>query len=206
MDAPFAATRPCRQQDYPEWHRGRARYAVWSLPVDCPQVLARLHAARARLGAWLHGDCRRQAHITLFVCGFPAATPRFDDDFPAVRLAAQLDALQRLATEAFVLRIGGLRSFASAPYLAVEDPAQRLEPLRAALAAHSAEIRQAPYQPHLTVGRYARAISAAALHRRLAGAAELPALELPVRELHYSTYAARDLAGPLRCEQRLRLA
>lgn len=205
MDAPFAATLPCRGGDYPDWHRGRSRYALWSLPVECPRILARLAEARARLGDWLHQDCRRQAHITLFVCGFPAQSLQFDDDFPAARLAAQLDALRRLRAAPFVLRIGGLRSFASAPYLTVDDPDASLAPLRAALAAQGAEIRQAPYRPHLTVGRYARAVAHAELQRRLAASVDHTPLSLPVRELHYATYAAADLAGPLRCERRLAL-
>ncbi|MCQ4347069.1 2'-5' RNA ligase family protein [Pseudomonas stutzeri] len=202
---PEAHSLPCEWRDYPEWHRGRNRYAVWTLPVDCPQILARLERARAHLGAWLHGAGRRQAHVSLFVCGFPSAAPHFDDDFPAARLDAQLDALRRLAAGPFELHIGGLRSFASAPFLAVADPHERLAGLRAALAACGPEIRQAPYRAHLTVGLYARAIPRAQLARQLAAFAEREPLRLPVRELHLSSYAATDLSGPLRCERRLRL-
>ena len=200
-----AATLPCTLRDHPDWHRGRARYWLWSIPVDCPPVLQRLQAARALLGDWLHAPGARQAHITLFVCGFPAQSPQFDDDFPATRLAAQLDALRRLRAAPFVLRIRGLRSFASAPYLTVDDPDASLAPLRAVLAAQGAEIRQAPYRPHLTVGRYACAVAHAELQRRLAASVDHTPLNLPVRELHYATYAAADLAGPLRCERRLAL-
>lgn len=195
----------CEQRDYPEWHRGRSRYAVWTLPVDCPHVLARLQRARAHLGDWLHADYRRQAHVTLFVCGFPTERAQLDDDFPAVRLAAQIDALHELRASPFQLQIGGLDSFASAPFLAVGDPGQRLAPLRAALAAHGMEIRQAPYHPHLTVGLYARSLPGAQLRQRLAGFAEHEPLTLSVDALHYSTYTATELFGPLRCERRLQL-
>ncbi len=193
----------CERRDYPEWHRGRTRYGVWTLPVDCPRILARLERARAHLGAWLHGDYRRQAHITLFVCGFPAEAARFDDDFPGERLSAQFDALRRLADRPFELQVGGLDSYASAPFLTVGDPDRRLGALRAALAAHSAEIRQAPYHPHLTVGLFARAVPRQALQKRLGEFADAELLPLPVRELHYSTYAAAELFGTLRTEHRL---
>lgn len=200
-----AQTIACERRDYPEWHRGRQRYGVWTLPVDCPRVLARLTRARTHLGAWLHADYRRQAHVTLFVCGFPAGQARFDDDFPADRLAAQLDALRRLDARPFELHIGGLDSYASAPFLTVDDPDQRLEPLRAALAGHSAEIRQSPFHAHLTVGLYARTVAGAGLQQRLGGFTDSEPLALPVRELHYSTYAAAELSGPLRTEHRLAL-
>lgn len=195
----------CERRDYPQWRRGRQRYAVWTLPVDCPRVLARLARAQAHLGDWLHVDYRRQAHITLFVCGFPAEAARFNDDFPGERLAAQLTALRQLDVGAFELQIGGLDSFASAPFLDVADPGRQLDALRAALGAHSTEIRQSPYHAHLTVGLYARAVPCAQLRQRLASFTDHTALTLPVRELHFSSYAAAELFGPLRTERRLAL-
>ena len=195
----------CEQRDYPEWHRGRSRYGVWTLPVECPQVLARVARTQAHLGDWLHAGYRRQAHITLFVCGFAAERVDFDDDFPAARLTAQLDALGALGARPLELHIGGLDSFASAPFLSVSDPAGRLEALRTVLAGHSAEIRQSPYHAHLTVGLYARSLPGAAIAERLACFAESAPLPLTVGELHYSTYAAAELFGPLRCERRLEL-
>lgn len=195
----------CARRDYPEWHRGRARYGVWTLPVDCPRILARLERAQAHLGDWLHGDYRRQAHVTLFVCGFPAAQAKFDDDFPSERLDAQIDALSALCASPFELQIGGLDSYASAPFLSVSDPDQRLEVLRAALGEHSAEVRQSPYHPHLTVDLYARAVPRTDLQRRLTAFGEDEPLALRVDELHYSTYAAAELFGPLRTERRVAL-
>ncbi|MNZ94896.1 hypothetical protein D3C78_1140160 [compost metagenome] len=200
-----AQTLACELRDYPEWHRGRARYGVWTLPVGCPRILARFERARAQLGDWLHDDYRRQAHITLFVCGFPAEHAQFDDDFPAARLAAQQQAVRKLDIGAFELQIGGLDSFASAPFLTVSDPEGRLDALRSALAAHSPEIRQSDYHAHLTVGLYARSVPRPCVQRQLAAFAEGDPLPLKVRELHYSSYAAAELFGPLHTEQRLTL-
>ncbi|MOA36941.1 hypothetical protein D3C78_1585000 [compost metagenome] len=87
----------------------------------------------------------------------------------------------------------------------MSDPDQRLEALRAALAGHSAEIRQSPFHAHLTVGLYSRTVPRADLQQRLGGFTDSEPLALPVRELHYSTYAATELSGPLRPEQRLAL-
>ena len=203
MPFPESHSLPCAWRDYPEWHRGRQRYAVWSLAVECPRIHARIARARTHLGAWLHDDYRRQAHITLFVCGFPAESAQFDDDFPQERLDTQCAALHALAGGPFELQIGGLESFASAPFLNVGDPEGRLATLRAALAARSAEVRQAPYLAHLTVGLYAQAVARADLQARLAAFTDREPLTLSVRELHYSSYAAAELCGPLRSERRL---
>lgn len=200
-----AQTLACELRDYPQWHRGRARYAVWTLPVECPHVLRRVERAQQHLGDWLHAGYLRQAHITLFVCGFPGEQARFDDDFPLERLAAQQQALRELRAGPLELHIGGLDSFASAPFLSVSDPHGGLDALRTALAGHSTEIRQSPYHAHLTVGLYARAVPRPALQQRLAAFTDREPLPLTVKELHYSTYAAAELFGPLRMERRLAL-
>jgi len=199
-------TLACELRDYPEWHRGRTRYAVWALPVECPQILARVQRAQQHLGDWLHQGYRRQAHITLFVCGFVAEQLQFDDDFPTERLTAQFNTLQRLDLSAFELQVGGLDSFASAPFLNVTDSTGQLEVLRRTLAAHSPEIRQSPYTPHLTVGLYAHSVPGEELGARMDTFADRAPLTLRVSELHYCSYAAGELFGPLHTEQRLILA
>lgn len=199
-------TLPCELRDYPQWHRGRQRYAVWSIPVDCPAVLARMQAARELLGDWLHPADQRQAHITLFVCGFIASQRQHSDDFTAPQLERQSQALAQLRPRAFSLQIGGLDSFASAAFLQVTDARQQLPLLRRQLAGATREIRQAPYHPHLTLGLYRQRIAAAAWRERATALAELPPLPLAVKELHYCSYQAQQLFGPLRVERRLPLA
>ncbi|WP_068829275.1 2'-5' RNA ligase family protein [Pseudomonas sp. BMS12] len=193
------------QRDYPEWHRGRPRYALWAIEVASPAILARLHSARELLGDWLHPAGQRQAHITLFVCGFPCQAAGHDDDIPLALLEAQRIALQRLHAERFELHIGGLDSFASAPFLRVEDPQGRLPALRQALAAVHPEIRQAAYLPHLTLGLYRRRISPEQWHARSAALRDCPALSLPVTALQLASYRAAELQGALRYDSRVAL-
>lgn len=205
MDAPFAATLPCRGGDYPDWHRGRSRYALWSLSVECPRILARLAEARARLGDWLHEDCRRQAHITLFVCGFASPQPVHNDDIAPAVLEAQCHALAALRQPAFELHIGDLDSFTSAAFLAVQEHGH-LERLRDLLAGLAPEVRQAPYAPHLTVGLYRRAVARATWQQHTRVLRDCPLLALPVRELQLLSYAASEPQGALRIEARVALA
>lgn len=196
---------PSLRTGYPEWHRGRPRYALWSIPLDCPAVLQRLHEARRLLGDWLHPVQGRQAHISLFVCGFPCAAPCLDDDIGTAVLQAQHRALASLNAAPFELQIGSLDSFASAAFLEVKDDG-RLEQLRQALAPLSREIRQAAYVPHLTVGLYRQAVSADHWRERAEPLRDCQPLALAVRELQLVSYDARELQGPLRVEARVALA
>lgn len=199
-----ATTLPGQLRDFPEWRQGRTRYWLWALPVECPAVLARMQAARELLGDWLHPPGPRQAHITLFACGFATAAPRLDDDIATSVLTAQRQALTDLRLRPFELRIGGLDSFASAAFLEVQEQG-RLDPLRATLDRHATEIRQAPYVPHLTLGLYRQAVTAADWRQRAEPLRDCPALALPVRELQLLSYAAAESQGPLRIEARVTL-
>ncbi len=190
---------PSEWRDYPEWHHGRPRYTLWSIPIEAPSVLERLDQARARLGDWLHPDYARQAHLTLFVCGFPNARPWRNDDIHPQRLQAQHEALQQLRLAPFVLNIGGLDSFASAPILRV-GPCATLQRIRTELARISPEIRQAGYMPHITVGLYRQRIERAAWLQRCAGLGDTPLLAQPVSRLERLSYQADQPWGPLRLE------
>lgn len=199
-----AATLPCTLRDHPDWHRGRARYWLWSIPVDCPAVLQRLQAARTCLGDWLHAPGARQAHITLFVCGFASPQPVHNDDIAPAVLEAQCHALAALRQPAFELHIGDLDSFTSAAFLAVQEHGH-LDRLRDTLAGLAPEVRQAPYAPHLTVGLYRRAVARATWQQHTRALRDCPPLALPVRELQLLSYAASEPQGALRIEARVAL-
>lgn len=190
-------------RDYPEWHRGRRRYAVWVVPVRDAAVLEYIEAARAQLADLIHPSPRRQPHLTLFVCGFPGDGPR-DDDFPARRLEQQLVSLEASAGAACRLPLARVDSFASAAFVPVGDPQERLAGWRRVLGESGCEIRQAPYVPHLTLGLYCQRVPAATLRQRLA-AVDAPPSSMAVDELQYVTFDARDQLGPLHVVHRLTL-
>lgn len=198
-------TQPCELRDYPEWHRGRERYCLWSIPVECPKVLSRLEAARTLLGDWLQPPGMRQAHVTLFVCGFVCALPRYGDDIATAVLDDQRAAIEALQLAPFTLHIGGLDSFASAAFLTVEED-DKLSCLRQVLGRLSTEVRHVPYVPHLTVGLYRMAASTSEWRSRAAALRDCLPLELPVHELQLVSYAATEPQGALRVETRVALA
>lgn len=195
---PFTGhTLPSERRDFVEWRRGRSHYVVWALDVDGPAVRERVAAAQACLGDWLLDGYRRQPHVTLALCGFPAATPA-GDEFGAVALRMQCQRLAALGLAPFELRIGGLTSFQSAPYLTVDDEDGQLAALRAAL--HGGDVpagQLASHVPHLTVGLYAGAWPADALRARLAGFEAGSTLALRVRQVRLMAYEAADIGGPL---------
>ncbi|QNK02105.1 2'-5' RNA ligase family protein [Dyella telluris] len=190
-------------RDYPEWHRGRRRYGVWVVPVQDADLLGYLETARAQLADLIHPSPRRQPHLTLYVCGFPGEGP-LDDDFPASGLAQQQASLERFAGASCRLPLARPDSFASAAFVPVGDPMERLADWRRVLGQAAREIRQAAYVPHITLGLYRQCVPAAVVRERLA-ALDAPPLSMVVDEIQYVTFDARDQLGPLHTVHRITL-
>jgi len=150
------------------WRRGRDRYAVWALRVIDDQVIARMATVADGLAGAIVPVAPERAHVTVWVCGFPCASPRLDDDVAETILTAQRHVAARLPRPRLV--VGAPNAFATCAFLEVHDPHGDLAALRAALAVPGAnEVRFAPYQPHVTVGRFGDTRPAAPIARVLAG-------------------------------------
>jgi 2'-5' RNA ligase len=184
------------RRDFPEWHLGRPRYALWALDVDVAPVRQRVQAAQNHLADFLLGGYQRQPHITLSLCGFPSDTPRHADDFGPETLRAQIDALRQARLEPFEIEIGALDSFTSAPYLTVGDAGSHIAALRRCLSAGDRNEPDGAYTPHVTVGLYADAWPTAAVQARLDSFA-CAALRLRVAGVSLMAYAAGEIGGPL---------
>ena len=189
-------TIPSEIRDFPEWHHGRESYAVWVLALEDETVQERFKSARGHLDGYLLEPYRRQPHITLFVCGFLVDTPRYNDDFTQAQLQAQIEILEQAHIQPFEIEIGGLNSFASAPYLEARDLQGGIARLREVLSRGAREFRTAPYRPHLTVGLYAGTFPSDHVARRLAAFPGKP-VKLEIKQISLATYQAVEIAGPL---------
>lgn len=185
------------RRDFHEWHRGRPHYLLWALDVNTPPLRARLAAAQRALDGLLLDGYRRQPHVTLALCGFPATGPSTaTDEFDQRLIAAQLAALQAAAPAPFALEIGGLESFSSAPFLSVHDAGGALATIRRCLHA-DAPHPQGDYVPHVTVGLYADVWPTAEVARRFQALAAAPRLPCRITRLSLMGYAAADIGGAL---------
>lgn len=185
------------RRDFPEWHLGRPRYALWALDVDVAPVCERVRVAQRHLHDLLLGGYQRQPHITLSLCGFPSEAPRHADDFGAQALRAQLDALRQARLEPFEIEIGALASFTSVPYLRVHDAGGHIAVLRRCLACADVSALDGAYTPHVTVGLYADAWPLAAVQARLDSFVCDAPLRLRVARVSLMAYAAAEIGGPL---------
>ena len=201
----WPTTVPAEIRDYPEWRRGRDTYAVWVLPFDKKLIQTKFKAAREHLSGYLLEPYRRQPHITLFVCGFLVEKALYNDDFTPAQVQSQLQGLEKASIPPFEIEIGGLNSFASAPFLEVSNPDGRIGHLREILSRGAREFRTAPYTPHLTVGLYGGAFPSKELAERMM---QFPAnpIKLNVKQIALATYQAREIAGPLTHRQEIVLA
>lgn len=196
-------TIPSEIRDFPEWHRGRERYAVWVLRCDKNKAIQeKFRAAREHLNGYLLKPYHRQPHITLFVCGFLVEKHEFNDDVTQDQLDAQVKALENANTQPFEIEIGGMNSFASAPFLKVHDPDQGIPWLRRVLSEGASEFRTAPYRPHLTIGLYAGAFSSKEVLAWLSAFSSEP-VRWKVEQVTLATYKAGEFAGKLSHEYNL---
>lgn len=192
------------RREYPEWHKNRSRYYLWAVDTDTLLVNRRLQMFRALLRPYLVEPYVRQAHITLAVCGFLADHPVHNDDITIGMIEQQVQRLQALALPPFGLGIGGISSFASAPFLEVADKSQSLERIRAALALAHDDFRTTHYVPHVTIGIYNDAHPVAPLQALLQGQGVEP-VDLTVNSIGLYSYAATDIGSALRLERRVEL-
>jgi 2'-5' RNA ligase len=197
-------TLPAEIRDFPEWHHGRASYAVWVLTLEEEAIRDKFAAARAQLDGYLLEPYGRQPHITLFVCGFLVEKPQYNDDFTQAQLQNQIQALEETSPPPFEIEIGGLNSFASAPFLEVHDPNGGIARLREVLSRGAREFRTAPYTPHLTVGLYADTFPSVEVARRLVEFPKDP-IRSRVIQIVFSTYRAQEIAGRLTYQHEVNL-
>jgi len=198
-------TIPSEARDFPEWRRGRDYYAVWVLCCDQSKAIQKkFNDAREHLKDYLLEPYHRQPHITLFVCGFLVEEDKYNDDFTQVALDAQVQALGKANIQEFEIDIGGMNSFASAPFLEIRDPEGGIPHLREVLSRGGAEFRTAPYRPHLTLGLYADAFPRNKVLERMATFSSEP-LRWRVEQITLATYRAEEFAGKLSYEYNFQL-
>lgn len=201
----FKQTVPTDQRDYFKWHHGRSTYAVWTIDVGTPDILKRFYRAQSHLGAYLMKPYRRQPHITVFVSGFLKGTKTLDDDYTHHKRFVHLRAIKDARMAPFELEIGGIDSFATAPFLNVLDSGGSLQKIRRILSSTHSEIRMSPYIPHVTLGLYAGSFKNSVLAEKLASFQDTHMIPQRVKEIRLSTYSAQEIAGPLTVCDTIRL-
>lgn len=183
---------------FPEWHKGRTDYCLWALDVDQAAVRRRMAAAQAHLAELLLGHYRRQAHVTLGLCGFPCHSATHADDFSADMLQRQIDALRRAHPKPFHIEIGHLATFRSAPYLTVHEDGRHIPALRHSIATGALDQPLEQYVPHVTVGLYRDAWPLSEVQGRLDNFTIAAPLSVRISGISLLSYQPAQIGGPLR--------
>ena len=190
-------TLPTEKRDYQEWHRGRKEYAVWMIAIQSQSVQSRFDAARAHMAEFLFTPYQRQAHVTLYVCGFLAEVERFEDDYTVEEMKWSLRELKEARLSPFQIKIGGINSFAAAPFLEVFDVSGGLDRIRNVLLGTRSEIRDGKYTPHLTLGLYSGHFETKMVVKKMSSFSPNSPITYCVDEISLTTYSASKIAGPL---------
>jgi 2'-5' RNA ligase len=184
-------------KDYSCWHRGRKNFAVWAIDIRNSEVEARFKKARECMAEFLYEPYLRQPHITLLVCGFLRKTAEFSDDYSSDRQSIHIQNLKQAKIKPFKIGIGGLNSFAAAPFLEVADVEGGLEKIRRILKASDREPSSWEYVPHLTTGLYAGAFNTNQVAQKTADLRQSPLIYHIVYKIRLLTYSSFTIAGPL---------
>ncbi len=182
--------------DFSKWHRGRREFTIWMIDLEHDKVLRKTEAARKHLSGLLLAPYDRQPHITLFVCGFLADRRRFDDDYAAHQLDAHCRMLQDCGIAPFTVEIGGLNSFASAPFLEVRDREGGIERLRALFSSTGPEIERDEFVPHVTVGLYSGVFDSRVMLERIEAFSDKP-INFSIDRITFAAYDSSKINGPL---------
>lgn len=185
------------RRDFPQWHLGRSHFALWALNLDRATVRLRVQAAQCQLADYLLEGYCRQPHVTVGLCGFLSAAPQHADDFGPAALQQQLAALRQSRPTPFGLRLGGLGSFSSVPYLGVQADTGQLDLLHRCLTSAAMHSTAVPYTPHVTVGLYAGVWPLADLYAEFRRFDHQQPLPLTLRSISLVSYAASEIGGPL---------
>jgi len=198
-------TQACEDRDFAEWHRGCPWGAVWVVRLEDGAVPALVEQVRTSLHPWLLPRYARQPHITVAYRGLMGdAAGHPHAAFTHQQLQQDIELLQAAQLARFEVRLSGVGSFTTVPYVAVLPSAVLQQ-------AHVALHAQAPYPgwqyvPHVTVGHYAQQLPMAQVMQALAGSVAPGLLwEGKVDELWLARYQTHDIAGPLTFEGRFDL-
>ena len=196
-----AKTTPFCNRDFAEWHGGISHYGFWAVLVFDGSWLELLERARSHVRQFIHPGYRRAPHITIAASGLLS-----DGHFTARLLESQVAALKDAKISPFSLEAGGLASFASAPYITVEDPNGSLGQIRSILAMISAEDSPAAYMPHITLGLYHDAFDTSQVAKHLRDFRAVETRPFAVAELTFCSYETRNIQGPLAVLKRVTLS
>ena len=188
-----------------QWHKGRARYAVWILRVRSEAVLMRWQQVRESLSDRLVPQEPADLHVTLWVAGFPAQVTTHDDDVAEKALRRQSELLSRLEGP-IRISVGPANAFLSCAFLEVEDPCGDIARARSLLAAGGAsEQRFAPYLPHVTVGSFRKSEPTAPLVALLSAFRDAPPISLGLRDVELVEFDTHVAGSALQTRRQIHL-
>lgn len=192
-------THAAEKREYPERHKNRPLYYLWAIDSDTALVNKRLQKYHSLFKDLLLHPYERQAHITLAISGFLSEYITHNDDITQAAIAKQQAALHALKLAPFIVSIGNINSFSSAPFLEVMDPSGSLQVIRHALIGDRQDFRNTHYIPHITLGIYSAHHAVASIAAMIKDLKEEP-IELAVNHIGFFSYDAKDIGSHLEKE------
>jgi len=193
-------TFPTELRDFVEWHKGVKYFGFWAIEVTDLASLEKIGRYQKHLAHRLHLNYSRQPHITLFASGLMS-----DDNLHQDIILKQIDQISKKNLHSFKLQLSHCDSFATCPYLTVDDSFCHLRTIKKCLNQDSKENdNPTQYTPHVTLGFYDKAYKTSDIVNDISQLKNED-IEFVVNEIVFAQYETKDLQGPYKVVHRIQL-
>lgn len=176
--------------DYVEWHGGIPLYGFWCIKIEDATWLDRLHRVESAFHPYLQTGYQRFHHVTIATVGL-MDVERWQVVERQVRL------LRSLNGDRFELCWKNISSYAHSPMINVVSPDNALQKVRESLHSISLGDDSSVFEPHITLGYYARVLTIKDVHL-LGLTPDLVALDpLKIESIQFCTYQTKSIKGPI---------
>ncbi|MFQ3324440.1 MAG: 2'-5' RNA ligase [Pseudomonadales bacterium] len=176
--------------DFHDWHGGVEYYGFWALIIEDSEWLKVVSEAASCLSPYVHKEYRRQPHVSIIAGGLMS-----EQYYSPTIINKHKQALLQASMPSFSIRLVGLDSFTSAPYLTVADTDGGLDCLRKQLLAIASEDNLENYQPHITLGLYKDEFFTIAIGETMSAFNMAMVKPHIVTEVKFCSYQTNDIQG-----------
>lgn len=176
--------------DYVEWHGGVSLYGFWCIKIEDDAWIEHLNRVKAAFNPYLQTNYQRFYHITLATVGLMNS-----ESWKVVDRQVRL--LRSLNGKKIDLCWENISSYAHCPIVSVLSPDNSLSKVRASLHLISIGDDSSVFEPHITLGYYAKVASIENV-QMVGLESNLIALEhLKIGSIQFCTYQTESIKGPI---------
>ncbi|PKF61560.1 hypothetical protein CW745_09515 [Psychromonas sp. psych-6C06] len=176
--------------DHVEWHRGVKDYGFWCIKIEDGAWLERLNKLESAFRPHLQANYQRFFHVTIATVGLMDS-----DKWKTVE--RQMRLLHRANDNNIELCWRGVASYAHCPIVSVYSAKNGVSKIRKLLHSISQGDDSHVFEPHITLGYYAKEVTIDNLETVAGKSNALPLDSLIIKKIQFCTYETHNIKGPI---------